>query len=68
MTSLSLLNQKEVIYFLHRLSLSFIRLDFKELLFFCRSLGTKKYLMPYMVPTPSHLPTYPPPSPSHLLK
>ena len=61
-SSISLLNQKDVIYFLHRLSHSLIRLDFKELLFFCRSLGTKKYPMPYMVPTPSHLPTYLPTS------
>jgi len=66
---LSLLIQKDVIYFLHRLSHYLIRLNFKELLFSFHSLGTKMYMMPYMVPTPSHLPTYlPPPSPSHLLK
>merc|ERR1712008_933 len=66
--SLSVLKQENVIYFLHRLSHSLIRLDSKELLFFfCCSLGTKKNLMPYMVPTPSHLPTYLPPSLPFLL-
>jgi len=71
--SLSVFIQENVIYFLHRLSHSLIRLDFKELsFFFCRSLGTKKYLMPSIYgpyPLPfAYLPTYLPPSPSHLLK
>jgi len=64
MAWLSLSIQKDVIYFIHRLSHSLIRLNFKELLLFCCSLGTKKYLMPYMVPTPvpfAYLPTSLPP-------